>query len=108
MLAWLKPSLVTQESCNVTSADISPQANAQELLSIFPNPFSGSVAIELPQAIAGPIKFSLFDSKGTTILTLDLRDKQTQLDVNRLPPGIYYYMAISQEYGSTQGKLVKI
>lgn len=79
-----------------------------QLLTIFPNPFTNNFTITLPDVLSNePRNFSVFDIFGRQIYTLTTTDAQFEVNLSHLPNGIYWVqMYEGQQLRATQ-KLVK-
>ena len=74
---------------------------------VSPNPFGSVLRITLPALIDEKPLFRLFDLFGREMLVRRLSDFETELDTQRLPPGVYSWQ-LSYRGGVTQtGKVVK-
>jgi uncharacterized repeat protein (TIGR01451 family) len=71
---------------------------------IYPNPTSGLVYIE--QLIGEEIKINVLDNLGRVVLQQNASDRQTTIDLNKLPQGIYY-INIQQEESVSTHKVIK-
>lgn len=62
-------------------------------ISIFPNPASGNIKIELPVNESGKTTMNIFNNDGKLVLMYDLFVSSTQsffdMDISKLPPGMY-------------------
>jgi hypothetical protein len=71
---------------------------------IYPNPTSGLVYIE--QLIGENTQIKVLDNLGRIVLQQNAKDKQTTIDLNQLPQGIYY-INIQQDKQVSTHKVVK-
>jgi hypothetical protein len=71
---------------------------------LYPNPTSGLVYIE--QLSGEEIQIKVLDNLGRVVLQQKATDKQTTVDLNKLPQGIYY-INIQQEKNVSTHKVVK-
>ena len=96
---FLYPS--TSSSCIVS---VPEQINKPIDIFIYPNPTNSIVNIEHPAIKTGVIK--LYNLTGNEVLRANITSNATQLNINRLPSGIYFYQITSQNK-SYSGKLIK-
>lgn len=71
---------------------------------IYPNPTSGLIYLE--QLEAEKVQINVLDNLGRVVLQKSSKDKQTAIDLNKLPQGIYY-LNIQQEKKISTHKVVK-
>jgi len=71
---------------------------------IYPNPTSGLIYIE--QLIGKETQINVLDNLGRVVLQQNANDRQTTVDLNHLPQGIYY-IHIQQEESVSTHKVVK-
>lgn len=71
---------------------------------IYPNPTSGLIYLE--QLEAEKVQINVVDNLGRVVLQKNSKDKQTAIDLNSLPQGIYY-LNIQQEKKISTHKVVK-
>ena len=61
--------------------------SASPALSIFPNPVSGSLQIEIDSGLIGPLE--IISTDGKVVRSIDVRDKKAVIDIHQLNQGIY-------------------
>jgi plastocyanin/DNA/RNA endonuclease YhcR with UshA esterase domain len=71
---------------------------------IFPNPTSGLVNIELSNPM--PASYTIFNSLGMRILSDELLNGRTQIDISALPAGIYM-IELSQDQARSTARIIK-
>lgn len=75
-------------------------------IKIYPNPTSSIFTIEFPEEIQyNSGEFVLFDISGKEILSKNILNKTTQIDLRNQPKGIYFYHYVNQ-VSSFTGKIV--
>lgn len=72
--------------------------------SVYPNPAHSFITVELQQPISS-VNFKLIDITGKQVLTQQLNSSYTQINVQGLPKGIYFYRLIGEKE-QYSGKLV--
>jgi hypothetical protein len=77
----------------------------KNLFSLFPNPSTGIVYIESHHA-SGVAFMELFSFTGNKILTEEIRSSGQKINIENLPPGIYYFRFSSEENILQSGKLI--
>jgi hypothetical protein len=64
------------------------------VVSLFPNPATGSITLEYSMAAAGPVSIEVFDLLGRKVRTFAAESSgsatEAVLDVSGLPPGVYH------------------
>lgn len=91
----------------VTSVGEPGLAGAGQLV-LSPNPVSGMLNIQLPQAAGTDTRVQVLDSNGRIILEQRFEAQtQVELDVNRFSPGLYWIRVLSGERRAI-GRFVKI
>lgn len=88
---------------NVTITSYVGIDESNSIISIYPNPASQIVAINLVEG--NEVTFNLYDSKGTLIFTNYLT-KSTTIDISNFASGIYTYAVVDSEQKVITGKLV--
>ncbi|MDL2254703.1 T9SS type A sorting domain-containing protein [Bacteroidales bacterium OttesenSCG-928-J16] len=81
---------------------------AQLKHSVFPNPFSESVTVELEKPLRGSAYFEVYDLTGRIVHQQKIAGQASSFswNGNYLKEGVYIY-AIYSEEGATKGKIVK-
>lgn len=78
-------------------------------LTIYPNPTSTTVTIQVTKISTLPLQLQFFDSSGKLLNAQQLNDSNTPIDVSILPSGIYFLRFVKTEtQESTTVKLQKI
>jgi hypothetical protein len=72
-----------------SEAPLAVDASSYDFFQIYPNPFSNSMVVEMPDLTQGVYKIYGFDSK--ELLSGKLNDGKTELDLHSLSPGIYLF-----------------
>ena len=95
---------------NVTSVEDESEDNFS--VASFPNPFSGSTAIEYTLDKSAVVRINIYDNLGNIITTLkdeytDIGSHSDVFNADKLPSGMYYYtIQIDKQIG--KGKLLLI
>lgn len=74
-------------------------------LQVYPNPSSGSVFFEIPDATSNN-RFVLSDSQGKTVLSAAFSGKTYRFEKGALPAGVYFFKVTTGNGGSFTGKVV--
>ncbi len=71
-------------------------------LTLYPNPAQNSLFVSFYKTKKGKISYKIYDSKGNTVMLSGefLLNKTIEIDVENLPPGIYFFTS-----SFDQGKL---
>lgn len=64
--------------------------NTNNLLSVFPNPATKKVMVSYSNALKNQIYFSITDIAGKNVMSGVLSNKETELSISTLKPGIYF------------------
>ncbi|MEO6305185.1 MAG: ice-binding family protein, partial [Bacteroidia bacterium] len=92
---------------NCLSVGIPSYYNAKNALTIYPNPFSTSLVIELNDAgMKNTYQFKIYNSLGKEVLTSGLIEKNTVIETNQFASGIYYYTVFNGTTMIQSGKLI--
>ncbi len=82
-----------------------------ESVRVYPNPAAEQIMVQLllPQsAFGGPLRFTLADALGRTVLDTEIKDGQTKLSVVHLPDGMYFWQVHHGRNVIQSGKVVKL
>jgi bacillolysin len=71
------------------TASITGVETAQDKLSIYPNPVTSLLNINVPGAITGQGTIKIIDAKGTIIAQQKVINKLQKIDVSKFPGGVY-------------------
>lgn len=93
-------------SISVTSCAISVLELTEDDANIYPNPTNGILNIEFKRALEKS-SFELFNSIGKQIIKTELLELNTQLNIENVLPGIYFYKINSNGLSIKKGKLIK-
>jgi subtilisin family serine protease len=99
--AWLDTIQVREQA--VSSDELSPGANQ---LSLFPNPTTGEVFLELPATTPSGGQLQVLDLNGRRLLQQVWRESLQKLDISTLPAGLYI-LRYEQEGQVLIGKVIK-
>lgn len=75
-------------------------------VSLYPNPASGSLSINLGELPKETLQLEVFSVLGQRMLQQELTKAQTQIDISRLPPGMYLFTLSDKEGRSYSKRLV--
>jgi hypothetical protein len=75
-------------------------------IELYPNPTQNMLHILVPD-LTKETKFELYDAVGRVVMTMELKENHTTLNMIELPGGIYNYRINSGEVLLKQGKLVR-
>ena len=96
----------TAISISVTSCPIGVLELTEDAANIYPNPTNGILNIEFKRAIEKS-SFELFNSIGKQIIKTELLEINTQLNIEHILHGIYFYKISSNGVPIKTGKLIK-
>jgi hypothetical protein len=97
-------SLSIELAADITSLDIS---NTSENISVFPNPFTGSINVVINEVIQTNSEIHLYNPMGMMVLSKKLTPQLNTIETNNLAKGIYLYNVISDGKILKYGKLVR-
>ena len=80
--------------------------NINEIVSIYPNPFTNQLNIKLNSAQISQCELKIFSILGEEVLNTDISTTNKMVETNNLPSGIYLYKVISNNKTIQSGKLV--
>ena len=115
---WVMPDSTTtyileQTICGYTTYDtvtvtvlptgIDSHSNKNTQFEVYPNPANNAITIKSQESMSSI--FKLLDLTGKAILKQDINAPLTQIDIQGLPKGIYFYV-VSNEKERYSGKLV--
>ena len=75
-------------------------------LSVFPNPAQQQLYVDL-KSLAGVTDIKVYDVNGVQVLSQKSNLRQTQIDISKLPMGVYMIKAIDKENNISRTKFVK-
>jgi len=75
-----------EDACEIVSVNELPSISN---LTIYPNPSSSSLTIELPGTQFPNTHMSISNTSGKQLLTQELTDSKTEIDISRFPTGVY-------------------
>jgi hypothetical protein len=73
---------------------------------VYPNPTSGIFTLELNEMRGNPILY-LMNINGQNVLSKQITDKKTQINISDLPCGVYFLRLISNK-GVEVGRIIKL
>jgi len=95
--------------CKVTTLCINvaiEELEQKSFASIYPNPFSTSAMLYVPNSLSGPCSFILYDLFGREVMQVEnARDQQT-IERGNLTAGIYVYRFLQDQEIIGEGKVV--
>ena len=93
--------------CILTGLGSYDKGNSVGSVSIYPNPFSGSINIDLNDAPrANKIELSLYNLLGKKVLNSIITKQSTSLPISNLPSGIYFYKVTGDNKIIQSGRLI--
>jgi hypothetical protein len=96
-------SEIMQDEC---TASLGSDIRIQNSIEIFPNPCHDFVSIKYSGQ--NNLSYKLFDLTGALLLTGDLANADTEIDVSSLKNGIYYLRVYDSEKTFIPAKLIKL
>jgi hypothetical protein len=99
-----------QSDCVTTSGILSPDViNSSEIVSVYPNPFSNSLSINLKDMTKNnKYDLKIYNTLGMTMLNVNLTQQSTILETKNLPSGIYFYKVIVNDNIIQTGRIISI
>ncbi len=98
---------VIPPGCLTTGIASFEAGNTGEAVSIYPNPFSGSVTIVINGAMqAGNYEWRMYNVLGAEVMYANLTKQTNTLESNDLAPGIYSYRVINNGTTVQSGRVV--
>lgn len=89
------------------TSGLSDLALGEDVLTVSPNPFSHSIAIELnTEGAHNNLNFVMYTILGEEILTSKLNNSTTTLDMSFVSAGVYFYRVIENNTIIQSGKLI--
>ncbi len=79
-----------------------------DIVTVFPNPASGEVHLQLRQQVAKAALFTLYTTTAQPMLTQHLATGKNTVSLEGLSPGLYFYEVRDEERILQSGKLIKI
>jgi hypothetical protein len=77
-------------------------------LTVYPNPVSGALHIEMGQAVTNnSMKVLLFNALGQQVLEAPVKEQSLLLDLEQLPPGVYVVNLVSDTKTIATQKIVR-
>ncbi len=93
------------ESLNCVFLNTPQVVDNQYQVKIFPNPMSDATRIEVKNAAAQKLQFSLYNALGQVVKTQDFNGEALVLQRGDLPQGCYFYTIQREEQIIARGKL---
>ncbi len=75
---------------------------------IYPNPTTGQLTVEIDKSDFKNLTLLIVNSLGNILLQEKLDANKTQIDLNTLPNGTYFYQLIADDKIVARGKVIKI
>ena len=99
---------VTSNHIIVTVSNVSsvPYANTDDIVSIYPNPSSMAVIIDLNLSQFENVEFKLYNASGANVMNETLIEKMTTVKTRNLDSGFYFYKLIDKDKVIKSGKLL--
>ena len=92
-------------SCDYTNVGIEEETELMRI-TVYPNPVSVVLNIELQEQNL-PLDFKLYSLSGKAVLEQTLTQFKSELDLENLPSGMYFYELVEEGKRISQGKIVK-
>jgi hypothetical protein len=100
-------TVVKPSSCVTTDVQSLNIANSNQAVSIYPNPFSTSLCINLHNAAhINTSEFLLYDVVGEMVLSKVLTKQVNMVETCDLPSGVYFYKVLSENKTIQSGRLI--
>jgi hypothetical protein len=88
-----------------TPTGVNEIVNADEAVTVFPNPFTTSLTIKLEDKFK-TAEFQIFNILGAVIMTTNLTEQMTTIETSSLPSGVYFYKVITNTKLIQSGKII--
>ncbi len=93
-------------ACGITGLDEISGNVAKNPVSIYPNPFKGSLDIIFNKSEPVKAELQLFNSIGAEIMSTTISNQLTSISTTNFPPGIYFYTVTENKRVIQTGRLV--
>ena len=89
---WVMTSLngCSQKTYYITPAAITNVNNGAVDISVYPNPASNHITLEISSAVNGPVQAEVVNMLGQKIAALQISDNKASIDVAAYPDGAYF------------------
>jgi hypothetical protein len=92
---------------NCTPLSISQKESSNDGISIYPNPFTTSATLVLPETtMLDNCEFTMFSILGERVINLKINQKTTEIETSSLKSGVYLYQIKNKEQIIQFGKLI--
>ena len=98
-------SVEVQDSCIANSVSVNELKILNEI-EIYPNPSSTQITVELPTTLQKNTTLNIYNLNGQQLITRQITEQQTVVDVSGLPKGIYFVKVMDDEK-VMMGKVIK-
>ncbi|MES2141001.1 MAG: ice-binding family protein [Bacteroidota bacterium] len=92
--------------CSTLSTGISTNEIESAALSIYPNPFTNQVNIQINELQINRCEFRVYNVLGAEVMHTSIVKKVTTIETGHLPSGIYFYEVNSNNKNIQTGKLI--
>ncbi|MEX0811038.1 MAG: T9SS type A sorting domain-containing protein [Chitinophagales bacterium] len=76
-------------------------------ISVFPNPVSNILILEMDDFPASELTYQLFDLQGKLLISNEINDRQTQIDITELPLASYILRVVKDRKNIQSFKIIK-
>src|SRR5690606_33753182 len=94
------------DKCLVTGINPIAGKNSDDLVEVYPNPFSSNFTIELNEQLTSNYHFKMYNALGKEVMNSMLSGNTTTLETSELPSGIYFYQVSEGNRIIQTGKLI--
>jgi len=91
------------ETCETVAVD---EVNHSNLLSIYPNPSSTQITVELPDAILKNTYLTIYNINTQLLIARPITEQKAVIDISGLPRGLYF-IKVADDRTLKVGKLIK-
>jgi hypothetical protein len=95
-----------QDSCEANAVDI-PEQLLTDYLSIYPNPPSSTITIELTSQPSNNTYLTISNTQGQQLITQPITEPKTKINISHLPAGIYFVQVRNDKGVMTKKVLVE-
>jgi hypothetical protein len=95
------------DSCNYVSVGINEQTDADEPISIYPNPVSSAILVDLSKLDPGMVRVEVFTMNGILLHHMETKEKVLSIPFSDKSPGIYFCRVISENGTYTRRLLLQ-
>ena len=97
-----------QQAYEIFSVGLDDKALSENSFSLYPNPVSNELKLQLNGVETDKLHYALYDVQGKLISTSEVKENETTIPVSQLPTATYFIHLINQENKKVQSfKIIK-